>query len=98
MSADRGQRAPVQRAGEILIVDDSPTARALLARQVGALGHHVTLAAQGREALALLAQRPFDLVLLDMVMPEMDGYAVLEHIKGDPHLREIPVVMISGLD
>ena len=55
-------------------------------------------ASNGREALDLLAGRPFDLVLLDITMPEMDGYQVLEHLKADTTLRDIPVVMISAID
>ena len=90
--------ASPSRAGEVLIVDDSATIRILLAQQVEELGHRVTLAVNGLNALDHLALRPFDLVLLDVVMPEMDGYAVLEHIKADPKLRQIPVVMISGVD
>src|SRR5262249_42096575 len=49
-------------------------------------------------ALALLRAEPFDLVLLDVLMPEMDGYTALEQIKADERLREIPVIMVSGLD
>ncbi|PSH59232.1 adenylate/guanylate cyclase domain-containing response regulator [Phyllobacterium brassicacearum] len=58
----------------------------------------VACASNGREALELLATRPFDLVLLDITMPEMDGYQVLAHLKADTTLRNIPVVMISAVD
>jgi adenylate cyclase len=54
-------------------------------------------ASNGREALERLAARPFDLVLLDIRMPEMDGYAVLERLKADETWRHIPVIMISAL-
>jgi len=83
---------------EVLIVDDSHTLRLLLSMHVQQLGHHVTVATNGREALELLHQKPFDLVLMDVEMPEMNGFAALEAIKSDVELRDIPVVMISGLD
>jgi adenylate cyclase len=70
----------------------------LLARTLVALGHRVAMAANGREALdRMLAQEP-DIVLLDIVMPEMDGIDVLERIKRDPALRAVPVIMISALE
>lgn len=83
---------------EVLIVDDMATIRMTLQRHVRQLGHRVTLANDGAEALRLLHDNRFDLVLLDVVMPEMDGYAVLDRIKADPLLRGVPVVMISGID
>ncbi len=83
---------------EVLIVDDMATIRMTLERHVRQLGHRVTQAGNGKEALRLLQSRRFDLVLLDVVMPEMDGYTVLDQIKLDPQLRDIPVVMISGID
>lgn len=84
--------------GQVLVVDDSSVNRYMLAQHVAGLGHHVTTAGDGREALGLLESAPFDIVLLDLMMPEMDGHEVLERMKGDPRLREIPVIMISGLD
>jgi adenylate cyclase len=70
----------------------------LLARTLVALGHRVAMAANGREALdRMLAEEP-DIVLLDVVMPEMDGIDVLERIKRDPALRAVPVIMISALE
>lgn len=83
---------------EVLIVDDSAILRLMLQRDVAEMGHHVTTAADGRQALELLQTKAFDLVLLDVIMPEMDGFAVLDAIKNDEALRDIPVVMISGLD
>jgi signal transduction histidine kinase len=79
-------------------VDDSSVNRYMLAQHVASLGHRVAAAGDGREALGLLEGTPFDLVLLDLMMPEMDGHEVLERMKEDPRLREIPVIMISGLD
>jgi signal transduction histidine kinase len=84
--------------GSILVVDDNEVNRQMLSQHVAQLGHHVTAANNGRRALALLQAGPFDLVLLDVLMPEMDGFAALERIKADGRLREIPVIMISGLD
>jgi len=85
-------------SGEVLIVDDMTTNRLVLAQHVQGLGHRVTAAGDGGEALELLRSQSFDLVLLDVLMPGMDGYAVLEQIKADPDLQAIPVVMISALD
>ncbi len=83
---------------EVLIVDDMSTLRLMLAMHLKAMGHNTTQAANGVEALDLLRSRRFDLVLLDVMMPEMDGYTVLETVKGDPELRDIPVVMVSGVE
>ena len=82
----------------ILVVDDGAENRDVLRRRLERSGHVVEAAEHGRRALELLATRPFDLVLLDVLMPELDGFAVLEAIKGDPKLRDIPVIMISALD
>ena len=82
----------------ILVVDDVRSAREAIAQRVAQEGHRVKTAENGHEALDLLAKEPFDLVLLDMMMPDMDGYEVLERIKSDDELRDIPVIMISGRD
>ncbi|HZZ82436.1 MAG TPA: response regulator [Gemmataceae bacterium] len=84
--------------GTILIADDDAANRQILARLLSLLGHDVTMAENGREALSLLHERLFDLVLLDVVMPEMDGITALKQIKADAHLQEMPVIMVSGLD
>ncbi len=84
--------------GSILVADDHADNRQTLGRLLSLLGHDVTLAENGRQALTLLRQRSFDLVLLDVVMPEMDGVAALKEIKADSHLHEVPVIMVSGLD
>ena len=84
--------------GTILIVDDNPVNRLLLGRGVEQQGHGVVFPGHGREALELLRQRDFDLVLLDVEMPELDGYQVLDELKADPRLRDLPVVMTSALD
>ncbi len=82
----------------ILVVDDVGDNRTLLDRRLRRDGYAVICAASGRHALEMMSTRPVDLVLLDVMMPEMDGVAVLECMKADPLLREIPVVMISALD
>jgi two-component system, cell cycle response regulator len=92
---------PSAEPPRILVVDDSPVNRMLLARTLGDQGHLVTTAEDGRQALELLtgdARAAFDVVLLDIVMPEVDGYAVLADIKGDDALRHIPVIMITAVD
>jgi class 3 adenylate cyclase len=84
--------------GTILIADDNRVNRLLLGRGVEQQGHTVVFAQHGREALDLLRGRRFDLMLLDVLMPELDGYQVLAALKLDPHLRDIPVIMTSSLD
>ena len=86
------------QAGDLLVVDDNRVNRLLLGRALEQLGHTVTFAENGREALEALRQRRVDLVLLDIEMPEMDGYQVLEALAADPHLRDIPVVMMSSVE
>ena len=86
------------KAGNLLVVDDNRVNRLLLGRALEQLGHTVTFAENGRQALETLRQRPFDLVLLDIEMPEMDGYQVLEALAGDQRLRDLPVVMMSSIE
>lgn len=84
--------------GNILVVDDMEANRSLLSRRLTRDGHRVTTAEGGRQALGLLEVDDFDLVLLDLMMPEMNGFEVLAKIKADPRLHRIPVIMISALD
>src|SRR5262249_59733932 len=72
--------------------------RALLARRLARDGHQVRMAKDGLEALALLQAEPVDLVLLDVMMPRLDGPSVLARLKQDPERRHIPILMISALD
>lgn len=94
--------APVPAAGEgtarILVVDDEEGNRDLLRRRLERGGYGVIGAASGEEALAVVAREPVDLILLDMLMPGLDGLAVLERVKGDARTRDLPVIMISALD
>ncbi len=84
--------------GHILVVDDSPRNRLKLSRFLQQQGHTVTLAEHGRQAVEMVDDQPFDLMLLDIVMPEMDGYQVLEHLKHQDMLRNMPVIVISASD
>src|SRR5512136_1711928 len=68
-----------------------------LKRSLEQLGHMVALAENGSQALEMLGQGDFDLVLLDILMPEMDGFQVLARLKGDPARRDLPVIVISAL-
>ena len=82
-----------------LVVDDNDDNRFTLTRRLAREGYtNLTSAVNGREALAKLRTENFDLVLLDVMMPEMNGYEVLEQMNADARLREIPVIMISALD
>ena len=82
----------------ILIVDDEPFNRDVLAQELELLEHEAVTAIHGRDALDRLASETVDLILLDIMMPEMDGFAVLRRLKDDARLRHIPVIMISALD
>ncbi|MDQ1557824.1 MAG: adenylate cyclase [Pyrinomonadaceae bacterium] len=89
---------PQERGGLVLVVDDSETNRDILARRLSREGYEVECAADGALALEAVAARKFDLVLLDIMMPGLNGYQVLERLKATPELRDIPVIMISALD
>jgi len=95
-TAERG--AASASAAMILVVDDNAGNRDLLSERLGRQGYAVTMAANGRAALEVVRAGVFDLVLLDIMMPEMDGYTVLQQLKADEGLRHIPVIMISALD
>lgn len=82
----------------LLIVDDNEINRDVLARQLGRQGHATAVAENGRRALEMVRERDYDLMLLDIMMPEMNGYEVLRRLKADARSRDIPVVMISALD
>ena len=87
--------------GRVLVVDDTIFNRRLLVRLLTSIGHETLEATDGRVALDLLREPstpPVDVVLLDIVMPEMDGYETLEALKADPVLRDLPVIVISGVD
>src|SRR5581483_7095306 len=83
--------APAAVPGHILIVDDNEGNRDMLARQLVRQGHTFVCAEHGRAALDVLRATPVDLVLLDMMMPVLDGYGTLLEIKRDPALQHLPV-------
>jgi class 3 adenylate cyclase len=82
----------------VLVADDDPVTRLMLSGSLERSGHQVRTAENGAQALDLARSEPFDVVLLDVLMPELDGYGVLEQLKGDPELRHIPVVMVTSVD
>jgi len=86
------------RAARVLVVDDEPINRRLLGRYLEREGHEVATANDGAAGWDLLRAEPFDIVLLDVLMPELDGYEVLERLRADPALRHLPVIMISSLE
>ena len=83
---------------QLLVVDDNKVNRLLLSRNLELMGHRVTMAENGRVALATLRHGGCDLVLLDIEMPEMDGFQVLEQIRGDLQLRDVPVLVTSSVE
>jgi signal transduction histidine kinase len=87
-----------EAVGQILVVDDNRLNRLTLSHSLEQQGHKVMVAEDGRQALEILSERIFDLVLLDIIMPGMDGYEVLEKMKGEPELHNIPVIVISALE
>jgi CheY-like chemotaxis protein len=96
--AQPGARKAPEMQGAVLVVDDSAANRDVLDRLLARMGFTVTLAADGRQAMAVMPAGRFDLVLLDIIMPEVDGFQVLHRIKSDEALRGVPVIMISALD
>ncbi|MCA9651500.1 MAG: response regulator [Myxococcales bacterium] len=86
----RGERV------KVLIIDDDPVTREVTRRTLEADGHEVREAADGHKGIAALREQAPDLVLLDLMMPVMDGFAVLEHMRGNAGLREIPVIVVTA--
>lgn len=84
--------------GRVLVVDDDRTNRMMVTYRLEINGIHAVAAESGPQALRVMREETFHAVLLDVVMPQMDGYTTLELIKSDPALRDTPVVMISQLD
>lgn len=86
-----------QPTANILIVDDAPENLRLLTQLLQKQGYRVRPAPNGAHALATVLKAPPDLILLDVMMPEMDGYEVCRHLKQNPDLRHIPVIFLSAL-
>jgi signal transduction histidine kinase/CheY-like chemotaxis protein len=89
------QRIPQRN---LLLVDDDADSVAAMARLLEAAGWHTRTAGNGAEALAALAKTRPAAIILDLIMPEMDGFEFLQHLRGDPQLRSIPVIVMSGKD
>src|ERR1700684_3715713 len=94
MSGPDGESRPAR----ILVVDDQPANIQIIGTMLGALGHEIVPAADGLTALKRMAMRAPDLILLDLLMPVMDGFEVCRQIKADPNWREIPVIFLSAAD
>lgn len=97
-SQDFGLSAQPMPSARLLAVDDDSLNRDMLVRRLHKLGYDVTEAANGREALTKLKDGNFDLVLLDILMPDLDGFQTLEFMKADPRLKHLPVIMLTALD
>ena len=82
----------------LLVVDDNEMNRDLLTRRLERQGYQVTVAVDGLQALEILDQADFDLILLDIMLPVMNGYQVLEHLKADESLSQVPVIIATSLD
>jgi adenylate cyclase len=87
-----------KQPARILVVDDNEMNRDMLSRRLQRQRYDVEMAENGERCLDLMRNRSFDLVLLDVMMPKMNGYEVLEQAKADDDLRHIPVIMISAVD
>lgn len=86
------------KKSNLLVVEDDNLNQMLLGKYLEIEGHQVTFAGNGREALELLAKKSFDMMLLDIEMPEMNGYQVLEHIIRDPHRPDLPIIVTSAVE
>jgi len=85
-------------SARLLVADDNKVNRLLLARSLELQGHRTAMAENGLIAFEMLRSEPFDLLLLDINMPEMDGFEVLERLKADLALRDLPVIVTSALE
>ena len=90
------QHAQTTHGARMLVVDDSPTICAVLGRMLGQDGYHVLKATDGSAAIALARSQPPALIFLDVVMPGMNGFAVLRALRHDPLTGDLPIIMISG--
>jgi two-component system chemotaxis sensor kinase CheA len=97
-SVGDGDHRPVPARAQILVVDDSLTTRAAMKAILEVAGFAVLPAGDGDEALAILRKTPCQLVVTDVQMPRVDGFALTRHIKEDARLRSIPVILITSLE
>jgi class 3 adenylate cyclase len=86
------------QSSRILVVDDNASNRDVLERRLTRDGHQIVAATNGAQALEAVTKQDFDLVLLDLIMPEMSGFEVLRRLKASEHTRDVPVIIISALD
>jgi adenylate cyclase len=82
----------------VLVVDDNEMNRDMLSRRLQRQNYQVLMAEDGEKALEMIRANAFDLVLLDIMMPKLSGYEVLERVKKDDQTRHLPVIMISAVD
>jgi class 3 adenylate cyclase len=87
-----------EHGARLLVADDNKVNRLLMARNLALQGHQVESAENGRIALDMLRRGGFDLLLLDIEMPDMDGFQVMEQLASDPALRDVPVIVTSSLE
>ena len=97
-SADDTALSSGSERGLLLVVDDNSANRDVLSRRLQMQGYATQTAEDGASALQAIGERVFDLVLLDIMMPDMDGYEVLQHLKENEETRDLPVIMISAID
>jgi CheY-like chemotaxis protein len=88
----------VSPSATVLVIDDEQDARQVIRDMLAGTHYQVIEASDGRAGLEVLQTQPVDLVLLDLMMPELDGFAVLEHIRGDQRTREVPVIVVTAND
>lgn len=88
----------IENTYHVLVVDDNRVNRLKLVRALKPEGYDISEASGGQEALEMLQSQAFHLVLLDILMPEVDGFQVLEQIQNDPRLAATPVIMVSAVD
>jgi two-component system, OmpR family, alkaline phosphatase synthesis response regulator PhoP len=86
----------VNERRRVLVVDDEPDVLLLCRVNLEFEGYEVVEASDGEEAMERLQEQPFDVMLLDVMMPKMDGWQVLEAVKADPDLKDLPVVMLTA--
>ncbi len=87
-----------ERGARLLVADDNKVNRLLMGRNLEMQGHKVAMAENGRAALDALRRESFDLLLLDIEMPDLDGFQVMEQLAADPELRDLPVIVTSSLE
>jgi signal transduction histidine kinase len=97
-AAQAGSEHHDESEGLVMVIDGDAGSCAILRQRLERLGHRVVTTSSGADALALLAGQGFDLILLDLVLPEMDGLEVLRRLKADPAIAATPVVIVSALD